>query len=68
MLGLLLAMAICRHTLEDIFLFDCADHRQTPFRLTKLLDQHIHSQILIAGFVPYYVHILSIFVEKYCIA
>ena len=51
MVGLLLAMAICRHTLEDSLLFDCAGHRQTPFRLTKLLDQHIHSQILIAGFV-----------------
>jgi hypothetical protein len=56
MVGLLLAMA-CHGTLEDIFLFDCAGHRQIPFRLTKLLDFDCR-------IFPYYVHILSIFVEK----
>ena len=50
-------MVLCRHTLEDVFLFDCAGHMQTLSRLTKLLDQRIHSQILIAGFS---FHIISI--------
>ena len=50
-------MALCRHTLEYVLLFDCAGHMQTLSRLTKLLDQHSHSQILIAGF---YFHIISI--------
>ena len=60
-------MALCRHTLEDVFLFDCAGHMQTLSRLAELLDQRIHSQILIAGFSFHIISILFyvfIFVEK----
>jgi hypothetical protein len=48
-LGLLLAMAVYRQILEDICCFNCAHHMLTPFRLTRLLHQHIHLHNLIAA-------------------
>ena len=66
-LGLLLAaVALCRHDPWKCFLVWLRWKRmQTLSKLTKLLDQHIHSQILIAGFSFHIISILLfIFVEK----